>query len=141
MHARKVEGHSESAALSVLGMTATTAWNGLKYVGDIKATDTLVVSGAAGATGSAVVQLAKIAFGVKRVVGIAGGQKKVRSLSPLSTVSNDFPQCDWVKTLGADECLDYRSETFEEDLVKATDGYVDVYCASLLLPTRPQKVC
>jgi NADPH-dependent curcumin reductase CurA len=38
------------------------------------------------------------------------------------------PQCDWVKTLGADECLDYRSDTFADDLAKATEGYVDVYC-------------
>lgn len=36
-------------------------------------------------------------------------------------------QCAWVKKLGADECLDYRSSTFNEDLVKATDGYVNVY--------------
>lgn len=32
-----------------------------------------------------------------------------------------------MKKLGADECLDYRSSTFNEDLVKATDGYVNVY--------------
>lgn len=37
-----------------------------------------------------------------------------------------FLQCAWVKKLGADVCLDYRSPTFNEDLVKATEGYVDV---------------
>jgi hypothetical protein len=81
MPARKVEGHSESAALSVLGLTTATAYAGLHNVGHIKPEHTLVVSGAAGATGSAVVQIAKKIVGVKKVIGIAGGQKKVRILS------------------------------------------------------------
>ncbi|GAA5859567.1 hypothetical protein JCM8547_006144 [Rhodosporidiobolus lusitaniae] len=111
MPARRVEGLPESAAISTLGLTSLTAYCGLHNVGQIKPEHTLVVSGAAGATGSAVVQIAKKIVGVKRVIGIAGGPKK----------------CEWVKTLGADECLDYRSSSFEEDLAKATEGYVDVY--------------
>jgi NADPH-dependent curcumin reductase CurA len=45
------------------------------------------------------------------VIGIAGGPDK----------------CKWVKSLGADICLDYRSPTFEADLIAATVGFVDVY--------------
>lgn len=61
-------------------------------------------------------------------IGIAGGQDK----------------CDWVKTLGADACVDYRSATFEDDLKKATEGGVSVFFdkfanffCSLSLPPRP----
>lgn len=46
-----------------------------------------------------------------RVIGIAGTDDK----------------CAWVKALGAEECVNYRSESFEEDLIKATEGYVEVY--------------
>ncbi|GAA6052650.1 hypothetical protein JCM3770_003911 [Rhodotorula araucariae] len=112
MAARQIEGHSESIALSGLGMTSLTAYCGLYEVGKIKAEHTVVISGAAGATGSAAVQIAKHIVGCKKVIGIAGGPEK----------------CAWVKTLGADVCLDYKSSTFADDLVKATqDGYVDVY--------------
>lgn len=56
-------------------------------------------------------QIAKKIIGAKRVVGIAGGAEK----------------CAWVKSLGADECIDYKSPRFEHALVQATEGYVDVY--------------
>ena len=110
-----------------------TAYCGLTEVGLVKPDDTVVISGAAGATGGAAVQIAKKLFGCKRVIGIAGGPEKVSisSRPGLSTVVHltcCLPsQCAWVKKLGADECLDYRSSTFNEDLVKATDGYVNVY--------------
>lgn len=45
------------------------------------------------------------------MIGIAGGADK----------------CAWVKSLGADECIDYKSSFFENELVRATDGFVDVY--------------
>ncbi|GAA5866895.1 hypothetical protein JCM3774_004596 [Rhodotorula dairenensis] len=109
--ARTLPGQSESIALSALGMTTMTAYCGLHEVGQIKPEHTVVISGAAGATGGAAVQIAKKIVGCKRVIGIAGGPEK----------------CAWVKKLGADICLDYRSPTFNEDLVKATEGYVDVY--------------
>ncbi|BGP44632.1 quinone oxidoreductase [Rhodotorula kratochvilovae] len=112
MAARQIEGHSESIALSGLGMTTLTAYCGLYEVGQIKPEHTVVISGAAGATGSAAVQIAKHIVGCKKVIAIAGGSAK----------------CDWVKSLGADVCLDYKSDSFADDLVKATqDGYVDVY--------------
>ena len=88
---------SPTLALSLLGGTGFTAWFGLTEVGLIREGSpegkTVVISGAAGATGSTAVQLAKHVFGVKRVVGIAGGKDK----------------CDWVKSLGADDCVDCMS--------------------------------
>ncbi|SCV70183.1 BQ2448_1577 [Microbotryum intermedium] len=97
-------------ALSVLGVVAQTAYWGLFDVAQLTSKDKLVVvSGAAGAVGSIAIQLAKLT-GRERVVGIAGGADK----------------CHYVKkTLGADECLDYKSASFKEDLKNL--GFVDVY--------------
>ncbi|KAI8942063.1 hypothetical protein NX059_000161 [Plenodomus lindquistii] len=98
--------------LGALGATGLTAYYGL--VDRVRAgrDDVLVVSGAAGATGSMVVQIAKHIVGCKRIVGIAGGQAK----------------CKWVvESLGADACVDYKAESFERDLRAATEGGVDVY--------------
>lgn len=94
-----------------LGGPGLTAYNGLIDVARATASDTVVVSGAAGATGSMVVQIAKHLIGCKRVIGIAGGAKK----------------CKWVESLGADICVDYKAPSFREDLKKATEGFVDVY--------------
>jgi NADPH-dependent curcumin reductase len=78
--------------LNVLGMPGMTAYFGLMDVGQPKAGETVVVSGAAGAVGQTVGQLAKIKG--CRVVGIAGGPAK----------------CDWVvKELGFDACIDYKA--------------------------------
>ncbi len=78
--------------LNVLGMPGMTAYFGLLDVGQPKAGETLVVSGAAGAVGQTVGQLAKIKG--CRVVGIAGGKAK----------------CDWVvNELGFDACIDYKA--------------------------------
>ncbi len=86
-------GVSPEQALGVFGVTGLTAWFGLTDIGQPKAGDTVLVSGAAGATGSVVVQVAK-ALGCK-VIGIAGGKDK----------------CAWVKDVaGADACIDYKSE-------------------------------
>ncbi|KAF2126149.1 NAD(P)-binding protein [Dothidotthia symphoricarpi CBS 119687] len=97
--------------LGSLGATGLTAYYGLVDVAQATADDVVVVSGAAGATGNMVVQIAKHLVGCKRVIGIAGGEKK----------------CKWVESLGADVCVDYKSPTFKEDLKKATEGFVDVY--------------
>ena len=82
--------------LNVLGMPGMTAYFGLMDVGLPNLTkpagETLVVSGAAGAVGQTVGQLAKLKG--LRVVGIAGGAAK----------------CDWVvKELGFDACIDYKA--------------------------------
>jgi NADPH-dependent curcumin reductase len=78
--------------LNVLGMPGMTGYFGLMDVGQPKAGETLVVSGAAGAVGQTVGQVAKIKG--CRVVGIAGGPAK----------------CEWVvKELGFDACIDYKA--------------------------------
>jgi NADPH-dependent curcumin reductase CurA len=97
--------------LGALGGTGITAYYGLKVVAEARASDSVVVSGAAGATGSMVVQIAKKLIGCKRVVGIAGSDEK----------------CKWVESLGADKCINYKSPSFKEDLITETDGFVDVY--------------
>ena len=61
-----------------MGFTTLTAYFGLLEVGQPKPGDTVVVSGAAGATGSAVAQIAKLKD--CRVIGIAGGEEKCRWL-------------------------------------------------------------
>ncbi|CAA9963298.1 NADP-dependent oxidoreductase [Pyrenophora teres f. maculata] len=94
-----------------LGGPGITAYAGLIDTARATASDTVVVSGAAGATGSMVVQLAKHVVGCKRVIGIAGGPEK----------------CKWVESLGADICVDYKSASFEKDLKAATEGFVEVY--------------
>ncbi|KAI6025233.1 hypothetical protein BKA83DRAFT_4258767 [Pisolithus microcarpus] len=82
---------------------------GLHDVGKLKAGETLVVSGAAGAVGSLVCQLGKRAGA--RVIGIAGSPEK----------------CSWVETeLGADKVLNYKLPTFKQDFRDAV-GYLDVY--------------
>ena len=97
--------------LGALGGTGLTAYYGLKIVAEAQASDSVVISGAAGATGSMVVQIAKKLIGCKRVIGIAGSDEK----------------CRWVESLGADKCLNYKKSTFKEDLIKETDGFVNVY--------------
>ncbi|MBW0088384.1 NADP-dependent oxidoreductase [Pseudonocardia sp. KRD-184] len=96
--------------LAVLGMTGMTAYFGLFDVGALREGETVVVSGAAGAVGSVVGQLARIRG--CRVVGIAGGAEK----------------CAWiVDELGFDAAIDYRSEDVGKALrTHAPDG-VDVY--------------
>ena len=81
-------------ALHVLGVTGLTAYFGLFDVGVAKPGDTVVVSGAAGAVGQIVGQLAKLA-GCSPVVGIAGGPEKKRELTEL---------------YGYDTGIDYKSD-------------------------------
>ncbi|KAJ2902297.1 NADP-dependent leukotriene B4 12-hydroxydehydrogenase [Zalerion maritima] len=96
--------------LGVLGSTGLTAYFGLLRIGEPKKGDTVVVSGAAGATGSVVGQIAKI-MGC-RVVGIAGGDDK----------------CRWLKEeLGFDEAVNYKDPDFKEKFKQATPEYIDVF--------------
>ncbi len=81
-----------SAYLGVVGMPGMTAWYGLNKIIAPKAGETVVVSAASGAVGSAVGQLAKLAGA--RVVGIAGGAEKCRYVTD---------------ELGFDACIDYRT--------------------------------
>jgi NADPH-dependent curcumin reductase len=96
--------------LNVLGMPGMTGYFGLMDVGQPKAGETVVVSGAAGAVGQAVGQLAKLKG--CRVVGIAGGPAK----------------CEWVvKELGFDACIDYKSGSVKDGLKQHCPAGVDIY--------------
>ena len=96
--------------LSVFGITGLTAYFGLLDIGDPKPGETVLVSGAAGATGSVVGQIAKIKG--CRVVGIAGGSKK----------------CAWLKEQGGfDDVIDYKSEDVGEAIQRTCPDRVDVF--------------
>ena len=96
--------------LSILGVTGLTAYFGLLEVGQAKAGDTVVISGAAGATGMAVGQIARIKG--CRVVGIAGGPDKCAYL---------------LKELGFDAAIDYKNENVSQTLRKHCPQGVNVY--------------
>jgi NADPH-dependent curcumin reductase CurA len=101
------------AFLGVAGMPGHTAWYGLTRIGEPKPGETVFVSGAAGAVGSLVGQIAKLKG--CRVVGSAGGKDK----------------CDWLKSVGFDEAIDYRTAGDAMGLIKAVrqaaPNGVDVY--------------
>jgi NADPH-dependent curcumin reductase len=99
-----------SAYLGVIGMPGVTAWTGLLDISQPKPGETVVVSAAAGAVGSAVGQIAKLKG--CRAVGIAGGKEK----------------CNYVvKELGFDACVDYKTGRLNEDLKAATPDGIDCY--------------
>jgi NADPH-dependent curcumin reductase CurA len=96
--------------LGALGMPGMTAYFGLLDVGQAKAGETVLVSGAAGAVGTVAGQIAKIKG--CRVVGIAGGKEK----------------CDYiVNELGFDAAIDYKSEDLRAALKEHFPKGVDVY--------------
>lgn len=96
--------------LNALGMPGMTAYFGLLEVGQPKSGETVVVSGAAGAVGQTVGQVAR--HKDCRVVGIAGGKDK----------------CDFVvNELGFDACIDYKNESVRDGLKTHCPKGVDVY--------------
>ncbi len=96
--------------ISTLGMPGMTAYFGLLEVGQPKAGETVVVSGAVGAVGSIVGQIAKLK-GCK-VIGIAGGKDK----------------CDYlINELGFDGAIDYKEGNLHAELKKTCPNGVDVY--------------
>ncbi|MFD8500266.1 NADP-dependent oxidoreductase [Amycolatopsis sp. NPDC059657] len=97
--------------LGVLGMTGLTAYAGLFRVAGFKAGDTVFVSGAAGAVGSIVGQLAKL-NGAKRVIGSAGTPEKVKWL---------------VEELGFDAAFNYKDGPVVDQLREAAPEGIDVY--------------
>ena len=98
------------AYLNALGMPGMTRYFGLLDVGMPKAGETVVVSGAAGAVGQPVGQVAK--HKGCRVVGIAGGKDK----------------CDFVvNELGFDACIDYKNESVKDGLKTHCPNGVDIY--------------
>ncbi|RDH76762.1 NADP-dependent oxidoreductase [Mycolicibacterium moriokaense] len=105
------EGVPPGVAIGILGVTGMTAYFGLIEVGQVKDGDVVVISGAAGATGSAAGQIAKIK-GAKKVVGIAGGPEKCAYI---------------VDELGFDEAIDYKNENVAARLHQACPDGIDLY--------------
>lgn len=96
--------------LSALGTTSLTAWVGMTKIGDPKPGELVVVSGAAGATGSVAGQIAKIKGA--RVVGICGSDDK----------------CKWLtEELGFDVALNYKADDFKAKFNEVTKDFIDVY--------------
>jgi len=92
-----------------LGLTGATAYMGLMKTASAKPGDIVFVSAAGGAVGSAVVQIAKKKG--MTVIGSAGGAAK----------------CEWVRSLGADACVDYKAGNLLEQLSAAAPNGIDVY--------------
>ncbi len=96
--------------LGTLGMPGMTAYFGILEVGKIREGDVVLVSGAAGAVGSVVGQIAKIKG--CRVVGIAGGPEKCKHV---------------VEGLGFDACIDYKNENVSSGIKTHCPKGIDVY--------------
>ena len=104
------EGVSPELMLSALGVTGLTAYFGLLDLGEPKEGQTVLVSGAAGATGSVAGQIAKIKG--CRVVGIAGGPVK----------------CNWlVEEAGFDDVIDYKNENVDARIAETFPNKVDIF--------------
>ena len=98
------------AMLSVYGSTGATAYFGMTDIGQPQAGETVVVSAAAGATGSIAGQIAKIAGA--HVVGIAGGPEKCRVV---------------VEEFGFDSCIDHHTDDLRGALKEHCPKRIDVY--------------
>ena len=105
------DGVPPGIAIGILGVTGMTAYFGIIDVGQVAEGDVVVVSGAAGATGSAAGQIAKIK-GAKKVVGIAGGAEKCAYI---------------VDELGFDEAIDYKNDNVAARLREACPDGIDLY--------------
>ena len=104
------DGVSPELMLSALGVTGLTAYFGLLDLGEPKEGQTVLVSGAAGATGSVAGQIAKIKG--CRVVGIAGGPEK----------------CNWlVEEAGFDDVIDYKNEDVDARIAETSPNKVDIF--------------
>lgn len=108
----------DEAYLSVFSHVGRAAAIGLVEIGRLKSSDTVVVSAAAGATGSIAVQIAK-AKGC-RVIGIAGGERKCRYV---------------VDELGADDAIDYRAVDIGEAIAEKCPQGVDLFFDNVGGPT------
>jgi NADPH-dependent curcumin reductase CurA len=96
--------------MSVLGITGLTAYHGMLDVGRPQKGETVVVSAAAGATGSVAAQIARIVGA--RVIGVTGSDDKNRLLE---------------RDLGFDATVNHRSEKLRDDLAAACPNGIDVY--------------
>jgi NADPH-dependent curcumin reductase CurA len=110
MQGKVPKGVPPTWPLGVLGVTGLTAYFGLLDLGQPKAGETVVVSGAAGATGSIAGQIAKLQG--CRVIGIAGGREKCRWLTEKAHF---------------DGAIDYKSENVAARLAELCPRGIDVY--------------
>ena len=104
------EGVTPGMMLSVIGLTGITAYFSLLELGQPKAGETVLVSGAAGATGSVASQIAKIKG--CRVVGIAGGPEKCRWLTEVARL---------------DAAIDYKQGNLDKQIATTCPDKWDVF--------------
>lgn len=107
----RLPGAPSSVHLGILGMTGLTAYVGLTTIARMAPGDTVFVSGAAGAVGSAVGQFARL-LGASRVVGSAGSAQKVAALT---------------SRYGFDAALNYKDAPVREQLPQLVADGIDVY--------------
>ncbi|QTV80350.1 NADP-dependent oxidoreductase [Microbacterium sp. NIBRBAC000506063] len=107
----ETEGLPSSLRLGILGMPGLTAYTGLTAIAQLREGDTVFVSGAAGAVGSAAGQIARL-LGAKRVIGSAGSAEKVAVLT---------------ERYGFDTALDYREAPIRDQLRSAATEGIDVF--------------
>lgn len=106
----KCDGHPTSLGLGLLGMPGNTAYFGFLKLLEPKAGETIVVTGAAGAVGSLVGQLAKL--NGCRVIGFAGSDDK----------------CKWLESeYGFDKAINYKSQNLFKHLKEASPKGVDMF--------------
>ena len=104
-------GMAPELSLSALGGTGLTAYFGMLEIGKPQTGDVVVVSGAAGATGSVAGQIARIK-GASKVIGIAGGERK----------------CGWLtEELGFDAAIDYKNEDVQARLREECPQGINVF--------------
>jgi NADPH-dependent curcumin reductase CurA len=128
------EGVTPEMMLSVIGLTGITAYFGLLELGQPRAGDTVLVSGAAGATGSVASQIAKIKG--CRVVGIAGGPEKCRWLTEVAGLDAviDYKQGDLDGQIAA-ACPDKWNVFFDNvggETLEAALNHLDLYSRVVL---------
>ena len=112
-HVQPLDTHgvAPQAFLGVAGMPGLTGWAGLLKVAQMKAGDVVFVSGAAGAVGQVVCQVARLK-GAARVVGSAGGPDKIA----------------WLREIGCDGVIDYKAEPdLKAALAREAPKGIDVY--------------
>jgi hypothetical protein len=102
------DGVPLTASLNALGIAGQTAWIGMNDIGRPQPGQTVVVTAAAGGVGYMAVQIA-VAAGA-RVIGIAGSAEK----------------CAWVRELGAEDCIDYKTADVAEAVARLCPDGIDV---------------
>jgi hypothetical protein len=107
----ELPGVSSSVYLGMLGMTGLTAYVGLTAIAQMREGDTVFISGAAGAVGTAAGQIAKL-LGAKRVIGSAGSAEKVALLT---------------EKYGYDAAFNYKDGDVKGQLAAAAPDGIDVY--------------